>query len=206
MNRISRDVGNLDLPAPRLTGGMSVEETLARRRSVRQYSDRKLTDQELSQLLWSAQGVTSPEGYRTAPSAGGLLPIELYVALPDGLFHYRPNPHCLQRTSERDLRLALYQTALRQEALAETPAIFVIAAVFERIAEKYGDRRGPRYVHLEVGHVAQNLLLQAVSLGLGAVVVGAFRDDDVHTALSLPNDHYPLYLVPVGEPAEAVIR
>jgi len=188
------------LPEPLLEGGISLEEVLARRRSVREFSDRPLTDHELSQLLWSAQGVTSGEGLRTAPSAGGLLPIELYVVSSEGLFHYEPVHHRLERSHGRDLRRELYQAALEQAAVIRAPVVIVIAAVIERIAAKYGRRRSLRYVHMEVGHAAQNLLLQATSLGLGAVVVGAFQDEDVQAVLSLPKHHRPLYLIPVGEP------
>ena len=203
MSTETPDLETIKLPSPRFSSDVSLEQVLARRRSVREFTDRALTDQEISQLLWSAQGTTSRKGLRTAPSAGGLLPLELYVALPLGLFHYEPASHLLRRSSERDLRIGLCRAALDQEVLEQAPAVFVVAAVFERITEKYGSRRGLRYVHMEVGHSAQNLLLQAVGLGLGGVVVGAFHDRQVQTALSLPASHRPLYLVAVGEPYRA---
>ena len=78
--------------------------------------------------------------------------------------------------------------------------MFVMAAVYERMAQKYGQARTPRYVHMEAGHAAQNLLLEAVALGLGGVPVGAFHDDEVRRVLSLPIDHRPIYLLPVGHP------
>jgi len=189
----------IPLPAPRLEGGMSLNEALALRRSVRSYTDRLLTWEEISQLLWAAQGVTAPSGFRTAPSAGALYPLEVYLALPEGWYHYLPQGHRLERLGQEDLREALRVAGLGQGALGDAPAVFVIAAVVARTEGKYGER-AERYVHLEAGHAAQNLLLQATALGLGAVSIGAFHDDRVREALRLPASHTPLYLIPVGEP------
>jgi len=186
------------LPSAAHSGRMSLEEALARRRSVREFSNKLLSDQELSQLLWAAQGITHPDGLRTAPSAGALYPLELYVANAAGFYRYDPRHHELQRRSQSDLRLALYRAALEQESVREAPAVFVITAIYRRTARKYGRDRSPRYVHMEVGHAAQNLLLQAVTLGLGAVPIGAFDDAQVQEVLALPPDEQPLYLVPVG--------
>lgn len=188
------------LPTPAREGQLSLEGALERRRSIRDFSDEPLTDAELSQLLWAAQGVTDPRGYRTAPSAGALYPLEVYVATADGFYHYAPGPHDLTQLTDRDLRPALHEAALFQDAIIEAPAVFVMAAVYERTAKKYGAERSPRYVHLEAGHAAQNLLLQAVALDLGSVPIGAFHDSQVQEVLSLPADHQPLYLIPVGHP------
>ena len=188
------------LPPPVETGTVSLEQVLRRRRSVRQYDARLLSTQEISQLLWSAQGITSPEGLRTAPSAGALYPLELYVATADGLFHYEPAGHRLTRRSGGDSRPAMQQAAFHQEAVGQAPAVFVIAGVYARTASKYGTR-AERYVILEAGHAAQNLLLQAVALGLGAVPIGAFDDAGIRQALDLPSEYQPLYLIPVGHPA-----
>ncbi|MBI1737811.1 MAG: SagB/ThcOx family dehydrogenase [Acidobacteria bacterium] len=188
------------LPQPTRAGRIALEEALARRRSVREFAAKPLTEIELGQLLWAAQGVTHPEGYRTAPSAGALYALEVYVATAQGVFRYDPRRHALLRHSGSDLRPALYRAALEQESVRDAPAVFVIAAVYERIAQKYGAQRAPRYVHMEAGHAAQNLLLETVALDLGAVPVGAFDDARVHAALSLPADHRPVYLIPVGHP------
>ncbi len=190
----------IELPAPARAGKLFLEEALARRRSVRDFAPAPLSQRELGQLLWAAQGVTSSDGRRTAPSAGALYPLELYVATAAGFFHYDPAHHRLERRTERDLRPALAQAALDQESVREAPAVFVIAAVYARTSQKYGAARSPRYVHMEAGHAAQNLLLEVTALGLGAVPVGAFRDDPVQRALSLPADEQPLYLLPVGHP------
>jgi SagB-type dehydrogenase family enzyme len=190
--------GALGLPTPVTDGQMSVEAALTQRRSVRAFETRPLTVTELGQLLWAAQGITDERGYRAAPSAGALYPLELYVATAGGLFHYEPGRHALTLTGEGDARPALYQAALRQEPVAQAPAVFVIAAVYERTAIKYGSERTPRYVHLEAGHAAQNLLLQAAALGLGAVPIGAFDDAGIQRAMGLPAEVEPLYLIPVG--------
>lgn len=189
----------ISLPAPEQKGRLSLEEALARRRSVREFRRRPLTQRELSQLLWAAQGVTDAEGLRTAPSAGALYPLELYVATGEGLFHYEPRKHQLHGRAERDLRTALYRAALEQECVRDAPAVFIFVAVYERTIRKYGASRSPRYVHMEAGHAAQNLLLEAVALGLGGVPVGAFDDVGVQKALGLPPEEKPVYLVPVGE-------
>lgn len=186
------------LPTPQLTGAMSLEETLAQRRSVREFSDEALTLDEIGQLLWAAQGITSPVGQRTAPSAGALYPLEVYIVLRDGVYHYEPAEHQLRLRLRGDVRQALFVAALEQGAVASAPANIVIAAVYARTAIKYGEERTPRYVHLEAGHAAQNILLQAVALNLGAVPIGAFYDEQVKVALNLPSDHEPVYVIPVG--------
>jgi SagB-type dehydrogenase family enzyme len=187
------------LSEPMLQGALSLEETLARRRSVRSFTEEELTLEEISQLLWAAQGLTAAWGGRTAPSAGALYPLEVYVATADGLYHYVPQGHKVIIESQDDLRLKIWEVALEQDAIREAPAVFVITAVYERTATKYGDR-AERYVKLEAGHACQNILLQAVALDLGAVPIGAFYDDQIQAALSLPPDHEPLYLIPVGHP------
>lgn len=188
------------LPEPLTEGRVSLEETLQLRRSVREFTSQPLTSDEISQLLWAAQGITDPRGRRTAPSAGALYPLELYLVAPQGVFHYDPLGHSLAKWQEGDLRGELSVAALDQSFVADAPATIVITAVFARIEVRYGSERGPRYVHMEVGHAAQNIHLQAVALGLGSVPVGAFHDEQVAQVLALPKDHLPLYLIPVGHP------
>ena len=186
------------LAAPSLAAGIPLEEALRLRRSVRAFADTPLTEQELGLLLWAAQGITDERGYRTAPSAGALYPLEVYVATAEGVFHYQPDGHKLVGESRMDVREALYQAGLGQDAIRSAPSVFVIAAVYDRTARKYGVERGARYVHMEAGHAAQNLLLEAVALGLGAVPIGAFDDGEVQAACGLDPDQEPLYLIPVG--------
>jgi len=191
------------LPAPDTRGTLPLETTLSKRRSIRRYQDSALTLPEISQLLWAAQGITSKRGFRTAPSAGALYPLELYVAagqvegLGVGIFQYLPQKHALQSIETGDQRAALARAALGQQPVKLAPAVFIFAAVPGRTAAKYG-RRSLRYVLQEVGHAAQNLCLQAVALELGSVAIGAFSDEDVARILKLKDDEIPLYLVPVG--------
>jgi SagB-type dehydrogenase family enzyme len=191
----------IELPPPRIDGSMSLEAALAARRSIRTYTDEAVSLQGISQLFWSAQGVTRSWGGRTAPSAGALYPLELYAATADGVYHYLPQEHQAEVWLAKDIRQSLWAAGLQQEALEQAPTIFVMTAVYERTSAKYGDRT-ERYVQMEAGHAAQNLLLQAVTLGLGAVPIGAFDDDKVAIALSLPIEEAPLYLIPIGHPAE----
>lgn len=189
------------LPEPRLRRVLSLEEALAQRRSVRSFTEEELSLEEISQLLWAAQGMTAAWGGRTAPSAGALYPLEVYVATANGLYHYVPQGHKVIIESQDDLRPKLWEAGLKQDAIRDAAAVFVITAVYERTAKKYGGR-AERYVRLEAGHACQNILLQTVALHLGAVPIGAFYDDQVQAALSLPPDHEPLYLIPVGHPRQ----
>ncbi len=189
----------IGLPQPVMKGKLSLEEALARRASVRDFTSKTLDLQETSQLLWAAQGVTRSWGGRTTPSAGALYPLEVYWVTAEGLFQYLPARHQMLRLSDRNLLKDLCQAALGQACVHEAPAVMVMAAVLERTSRKYGQRT-ERYVAMEAGHAAQNVLLQATALGLGAVPVGAFHDERVQKVLGLPDSHRPLYLIPVGHP------
>ncbi len=200
--------GFVKLPSPNLEGTMSVEEAIWRRRSVRSYTDEPLSLEDVSQLMWAAQGITDPvRGFRAAPSAGATYPLEVYLVvgkngvtgLDEGLYRYDPHEHQLERILEGDLRSALARAALDQSWVREAPVNIVVAAVYERTTSRYGER-GVRYVHMEAGHVGQNLYLQATARRLGMVVVGAFNDDDVRSLLRLPYEQKPLYIIPVGHP------
>lgn len=190
------------LPPPRLEGGMPLERALAERRSVREFAQGALALLQVGQLLWAAQGITT-DGLRTAPSAGALYPLEVYLVagevrdLAPGIYRYLPAKHALQQLVAGDMRRPLCAAALAQECVAAGAAVVVFAAVERRTTRKYGVR-GVRYVHIEVGHAAQNLALQAVALGLGSVTVGAFDDAAVARLLNLPRGEAPLYLMPVG--------
>ncbi len=196
------EAGMIELPPPATSGTASLEEALAARRSVRDFTPDPMPRVELSQLLWAAQGVTSSGGKRTAPSAGALYPLEIYVADRTGTYHYLPEGHALEEIGDDDLRPALADAALGQAAVGGAAAVFVVAAVPSRTEAKYG-QRADRYVKLEAGHAAQNLLLQAVVLELGAVPIGAFGDQEIQRLLDLPVDVEPLYLIAVGRPATA---
>jgi len=199
--REKEPMSELRLPAPSRRGRRSLEETLAARRSVRDFADHALSDSELSQLAWAAQGMTHRDGYRTVPSAGALYPLRLYVAIQTGFYRYDPDQHLLRRCIPGDMRESIHQAALAQDAVLQAPAVFIVTGLYQRIAQKYGATRGARYVHIEVGHAAQNLHLQAVALNLASVPVGAFDDDRLGEILALPAGESPLYVIPVGHSA-----
>jgi SagB-type dehydrogenase family enzyme len=178
----------------------SLDEAIAKRRSERHFVKKDLDLSQVSSLLWAAQGITDSSNLRTAPSAGALYPMELYLLSKDGLFHYLPEGHKLESLSEIDLREALTASALGQSSVAQAAIDIVICAVFSRTTGKYG-RRGERYVYIEAGHIAQNIHLEAVALGLGSVPIGAFSDEQVKKVLSLPDNCQPLYIIPVGYPS-----
>ncbi len=194
---------SIGLPEPLFDSDVSIEQSLLQRRSTRSYTGEPLTLQELSQLLWSAQGITDPRGLRTAPSAGALYPLELYVVAGDvenlasGIYKYDPHDHELSLLIDGDKRSELADAALGQSWVEEGALVIVITAVYERTTAKYGER-GIRYVHIEVGHAAQNLCLQATAMGLGVVTVGAFHDNEVADLLNLPSHEKPFYLISVG--------
>ncbi|MDP2910305.1 MAG: SagB/ThcOx family dehydrogenase [bacterium] len=192
------------LPQPEKISKVSIEEALLERRSVREYKDEPLKLKEVSQILWAAQGITEPTwGGRTAPSAGGLYPLELYLVvkkvenLEPGLYHYLPQGHKLTRVLEGNINEELAAAGLNQSWIRNAPINLVITAFYSRTINKYGER-GIRYVHLEAGHAAQNVYLQAQSLGLGTVTVGAFDDDEIRKLLNLSEEETPLYIMPIG--------
>ena len=193
----------VELPQPVLDGKKSLRQLLQQRRSVREYSREALSLAELGQLLWAAQGISHARGLRTAPSAGALYPLELYVVagnvsgLEPGVYHYQIQQHRLAHQVAGDKRIGLGRAALWQTWMGKAPVIIVFGAEYERTSQKYG-LRAKRYVHMEVGHAAQNLFLQAQDLELATVVVGAFDDAVVGELLALPADIVPLSLMPVG--------
>ncbi|HDL77910.1 MAG TPA: SagB/ThcOx family dehydrogenase [Lentisphaerae bacterium] len=190
----------ITLEEPRMKGPISVEEAIARRRSVRRFLDKPLSRQQISQLLWAAQGITDKaRGYRAAPSAGATYPLTVFAMTPEGIYRYLPAGHELELVRKGDFRSPLARAALDQPWVAEAPLDIVITAEPRRTTGRYG-RRGMMYIYMEAGHAAQNIHLQAVSLGLGSVPVGAFDDDRVADILQLPEGHSPLYIIPVGYP------
>ncbi|MFO7997149.1 MAG: SagB/ThcOx family dehydrogenase [Dehalococcoidia bacterium] len=210
----------IKLPPPRLSGDISLEETILRRRSVRGYRAEALALSQLSQVLWSAQGPTGGRMFRAAPSAGATYPLEIFVfvgkqavtaseapmqsgqapkELQAGIYHYEADPHSLILHKSGDLRPDLARAALDQEFIIEAPVDIVICALYHRTSRRYG-RRGDRYVHMEVGHAGENIHLQAVALGLATVEVGAFHDEEVWKVLGVEEQIKPLYIMPLGKP------
>lgn len=202
----ARTMVAVELPRPVLDGAVSLERALRQRRSVREYAGTGVTRAEVAQLLWAAQGLSGSDGMRTAPSAGALYPLEVYLvagdveALPGGVHRYDPEGHTLELLAEGDARPRLSAAALGQDCVRTGAAVIVLVSVPSRTTPKYG-ARGKRYVYMEAGHVAQNICLEATALGLGTVTVGAFDDEAVARALGLRSGEQPLYLLPVGRPA-----
>ncbi len=193
---------SIQLPSPETTGKVSVEETLAKRRSIRNYQSTSLSMKDLGQLLWSAQGITAKWGGRTAPSAGTTYPLELYVvagnveSLEAGLYRYVPVSHKLNMVSKGDIRDKLSIACLGQQSVRKAPVTIIIAADFSRTKKRYGER-GIIYVYIEVGHVGENIYLQSESLGLGTVAIGAFNEKLLKELLKINEE--PLYVMPVGK-------
>jgi len=197
----------IKLPSPQSKGEVSLEETIAKRRSVRRYRSKPLSLFQLSQILWSAQGITGAGRPRAAPSAGATYPLEIFAIvgketieeLQAGIYHYEVDSHSLSLYKPGDLRLDLARAALDQGFIANAPVDVVICAIYLRTSYTYG-RRGERYVHMEVGHVGENIHLQAVALGLATVEVGAFHDEEVRKVLGVEEQIKPLYIMPIGKP------
>lgn len=188
----------VSLPEPKLIGKMTVEESIFRRRSERAFLPNELTLDQLSQLLWAGQGVTDRTwSFRAAPSAGALYPLYLYVVKKDGVFQYLPEGHRLKQIKTEDIRPSLVRASLGQNYIGEAPTVIVICGNFRISEAKYG-QRSYRYINMEVGHVAENIHLQAVALGLISLPVGAFWDDVVARALELPETQDPYCIIPIG--------
>jgi len=200
-----REKKSYGLAAPSLTGVVALEQALHLRRSIRAFAPRSLPLEAVAQLLWAAQGISSPDGRRTAPSAGALYPLELYLVagsvegLASGCYRYLAHTHTLSPKLPGDLRPALAEAAMGQGWIAQAPAAVVIAADYSRTEWKYAER-AERYVHIEAGHAGQNLVLQAVALDLGTTVVGAFDDLAIKGLLQLGSEEQPLVIIPIGYP------
>ena len=206
LRSMTRREGHMKLPKPRMDGDVSLEWTIRHRRTIRSYDPKKLTLEQISQLLWAAQGITEDRGYkRAAPSGGALYPMDIYAVVGDegveglkaGIYHYEPSGHAVSVTTEGDLRDGVARAALSQMWMADAPLNLVITAEYSRIRSKYG-RRGGTYAIMEAGHIGQNVFLQAEALGLRAGIVGAFRDSDVIEVMKIPPTHEPLLIIPVG--------
>ncbi len=196
----------MKLPQPKTEGMVSVERAIKQRRTIRVYDPQVLHLDQLSQLLWSAQGITGRDGFkRAAPSAGALYPMDVYTVVGQdsveqieaGVYHYESKGHMLSQVTKQDLRDRFARAALLQMWMAKAPVNFVITAEYSRVTGKYG-KRGVRYALIEAGHIGQNLFLQAEALGLKAGIVGAFHDKELVEIMKLPRLHEPLLIMPVG--------
>jgi len=200
---------HIDLPMkvmlsePKASETSHIEELIEKRRSVRKYTDRELSESVISRILWAAQGISSKDGLRTSPSAGALYPLEVHVVagegsgLETGTYRYIPKEHTLVQEITGDIREKLSKVVLSQPMVKDASVSIVISAVYPRITSKYG-KRGIRYTHMEAGHVAQNVYLLGTELGIGTCAIGAFEDEEVRKVLKLPANEEPLYILPLG--------
>lgn len=197
----------IKLPKPQLKGKLSVEEAIYNRRSIRTYKDEPLTLAEVGQLLWASGGVVCDGvtgATRAYPSAGASYPFEIYLVvgnvngLEPGVYRYLWNQHGLELKISGDKRKDLCGASWFQQMIKNAPVSIVFTAIYERTTGRYG-KRGENYVCMDLGHAGQNVHLQAESLGLGTVVIGAFQDENVKKVLNLPGKEVPLYIMPVGK-------
>ena len=197
----------IELPDPERTGGASLWETLAYRRSERAYEDQPISSSELSQLLWATQGVTKRvRGYafRTAPSAGALYPVDTYVivhrveGIEPGVYRYQLEDHQLEGVVEGRYDRSLTDAALGQRFAGNAAVAFIWTAVIERSKRKYR-ARAYRYIYIEAGHIGQNLQLAAQAMGLECCHIGAFLDDEVNALVGADGaEETAVYLGVVG--------
>ena len=194
------------LPQPDVTGHVSLEKTIKSRRTIRSFASNRITLKDFSQLLWAAQGVIEPGGFRrSVPSGGALYPIDVYAVVGEdgvegiesGVYRYEPRTHEITLVKGGDSRQELAKAALGQMWMAAAPVTLIVTAEYQRSSSKYGER-GVRYSLIEAGHVGQNIFLQSEALGLGAGIVGAFNDREVTWVAKLGQGHEPLLIMPVG--------
>ncbi|MFW9940724.1 MAG: SagB/ThcOx family dehydrogenase [Candidatus Thorarchaeota archaeon] len=186
----------LNLPKPLMKGTKSLEECIYERESVRSFKDKPIEIEKISQILWATQGKKGHK--RTVPSAGATYPLEIYVNLKEkGYFYYNFEKHNLKLILDEDISIRLAAASWNQQFISEAYLNIIICAIFARTTQRYGER-GIRYVFIEVGHCAQNIHLEAVSLGLASVPIGAYEDGKVKAVLDLPKNVEPLYIIPIG--------
>lgn len=192
----------VQLTEPRLSGSVSFEEALAKRRSIRQFSSQELKNTQISQLAWAGQGITeSQQGLRTAPSAGRVYPIDLYFATQDGFFVYRPGDHSLEQTSDQDIRGELAMAVSIQEPVTRAGCYIILAGSVRKLMPQFRNK-AKTYMLMEAGHIAANIQLQAVCLDLGSVAVGNFDTRNIDRICRLPKNTEPIYIICVGYAAE----
>ena len=203
--RSQQPAGTVRLPEPRRQGAMSLEAALAARHSTRALTRDSLDLADVSQLRWAAQGINRPDGHRTAPAAGGIYALELYVVaarvrnLPAGVYHYRQAGHVLETISAGERLQPVVDSATHQAWQADAAIAVVFAADYQRLGGRFRDR-AERYVPMEIGFAAQNLYLEVAALGLGTTFAGSFQDSTMARIVGLPENLRPLGIMPVGHP------
>ncbi|MGA9048979.1 MAG: SagB/ThcOx family dehydrogenase [Dehalococcoidia bacterium] len=191
----------IKLPSAKLKGKISVEEALHARRSTREYSATALKLEDVAQLLWAAQGITAAKGLRTAPSPIAVYLVQAYLVagnvdgLKPGVYSYKPQDHSLELVKSGALESQL--AGLGQQVFGAAPTLVVIASVDDKASKTFGDF-AVRASSLEIGHVAENVALQATAMGLGLVTASGFDNGKAREILGLPASETPVYLIPVG--------
>ncbi len=198
----------IKLAKPVTSGKITLEEAINSMRSIRRYSEVKLTMEDVSQLLWAAGGEkvdTVTSASRTYPSAGAVYPLEFYLVagnvegIVPGLYHYISDNHTLNLVCKGDIREKIAVVANGQSMIKNSPAAIIITADYERVSSRYGSN-GKKYVHMDSGHAGQNIYLMAAARKIGTVAIGAFRSSDVKKIMNLPDNEIPVYIFPVGYP------
>lgn len=206
-------IGTFNLPNPQISTKISVENAIQNRHSIRQYTNESLSLQDISQLLWAAQGITNNKTkFRAAPSAGHTYPLEIYImvgkggvnGLEGGLYHYDPLNHRLEKTLNGDLRADFSKAAHGQQWVNDAPVNIIITGVYSKMINKYKDGKlSTRFVDMEAGHVGENIYLEVEARNLATVAIGSFYEDRVMELLHLPANETPLYIYPVGHSAKS---
>ncbi len=196
----SEDAKKIVLPKPIAQGSLSLEEAFWKRHSSRAFSERVPDWKAIGQLLWAAQGINRPENqHRTTPSAFGAYPLEIYVVLPTGVFHYIPKDHAVVKVRPGNVWDEISKSVVATST-HQSRCVFVISAVFARTEKKASVDEAKRYIYLEGGHAAQNLLLQTIPLGMSAVPIGAPVSPDEQKILGIPKEEKPIYILATGYP------
>ncbi len=213
-NTKKKEKNMISLPTPKYNSNTSVENALYKRRSIRSYKNEPLNIEEISQLLWAAYGITRKiengpaylrGGLKTAPSAGALYPLEIYIVagnvtgLAPGIYKYISQGHKLKIILKGDKRNELCIAGFNQKMIKNAPADIVYSAIYKRTCKKYGKRGRERYVSMDLGHSAENVYLQAFSLNIGTCAIGSFSDIKVKEVLNMTKEEEPLYIMPIGK-------
>jgi nitroreductase len=183
------------LPPPRTEGGLPLMQAIAKRRSMREYSDRLLGDETLSDLLWAAFGVNRPDGGRTAPYARHILAIDVYAARADGVWLYEPKAHALLPHLEADIRAETGDDAF----LSVAPLNLVYVAHGELLKEMSAEEARLNAA-VDAAFIGENVYLFCASEGLATVFRGALDADKLGRALKLPDQQFVTYAQTVGYP------
>lgn len=203
------DSQKIELPKPNNIKTETFNYAILNRRSIRNFSKKSLSKEQLSYLIWASTGLQRKEGnfdYRTAPSAGALYPIETYIVINNvknieqGVYHYNIKSHHLEEIKKGDYRSVIKEAALDQHMCYHAAAVFIWTAIFNRSKCKYG-QRAYRYIYLDAGHIAENLALSATSINLGTCQIAALYDDEVNQIIDIDGlTESTIYLTVVGVP------